>query len=46
MHEFPISYSHTESYFIFAFFGARETKHAQRTLTIIGIVPEVAFQNN
>ena len=32
VHEFPISYSHTEWYFLFSFFGARETKHAQRTL--------------
>ena len=28
----PISYSHTEWYFLFSLFGARETKHAQRTL--------------
>ena len=41
MHEFPISYSHTEWYFLFFFFGARETKHAQRA---IGFVPEVAVQ--
>ena len=32
VHEFPISYSHTEWYFIFSLFGARETKHAQRIL--------------
>ena len=32
VHEFPISYSNTEWYFIFSLFGARETAHAQRTL--------------
>ena len=31
-HEFHISYLHTEWYLLFSFFGARETKHAQRTL--------------
>ena len=31
VHEFPISYSHTEWY-IRSLFGAGETKHAQRTL--------------
>ena len=28
VHKFPISYSHTEWYFHFFLFGARETKHA------------------
>ena len=32
LHDFPISYSHNEWYFVFSLFGARETKHAQRTL--------------
>ena len=32
VHEFPISYSHTEWYFLISLFGAREYKHAQRTL--------------
>ena len=32
VHEFPISYSHTECYFLISLFGAREYKHAQRTL--------------
>ena len=29
------SYSHTECYFIFSLIGARETKHAQRTLLFL-----------
>ena len=41
VHEFPISYSHTERYFLFSLFGARETKRAQRT---IGFVPEIGVQ--
>ena len=32
VHEFPVSYSHTEWYFLISLFGAREYKHAQRTL--------------
>ena len=32
VHEFPIFYSHTEWYFLISLFGAREYKHAQRTL--------------
>ena len=31
-HELPVSYSHTEWYFLISLFGAREYKHAQRTL--------------
>ena len=31
LHEFPLFYSHTEWYFI-SIFGAKEFKHAQRTL--------------
>ena len=32
VHEFQITYSHAQWYFIFSLFDARETKHAQRTL--------------
>ena len=32
LHEFPVSYSHTEWYFLISLFSAREYKHAQRTL--------------
>ena len=32
MHEFPVSYSHTEWYFLISLVGAREYRHAQRTL--------------
>ena len=32
LREFPVSYSHTGWYFLFSLFGAREYKHAQRTL--------------
>ena len=32
VHEFPISYSHTEWYYIFALIGAIQTKHAPWTL--------------
>ena len=32
VHEFHISYSNTEWSLFFSLFGARETKHAQRTL--------------
>ena len=31
-HDFPMSYNHTEWYFLFSLFGARGYKHAQRTL--------------
>ena len=34
LHEFIISYSHTEWYFLISLFGAREYKHAQRTLLL------------
>ena len=34
LHEFPVSYSHTEWYFLSFLFGAREYKHAQRTLLL------------
>ena len=44
MHEFPISYSHTEWYLLISLFGAREYKHAQ--LTLIGFIPEVAVKNH
>ena len=30
--EFPISYSHTDWYFDFSLFGARETKRTERAL--------------
>ena len=42
VHEFPISYSHTEWYFI-SLFGARKSKQAQTP--IIGFIPEVAVKN-
>ena len=29
VHEFPVSYSHTEWYFLISLFGAREYKHAR-----------------
>ena len=32
MREFLISYHHSEWYFLFSLFGARETKHAQQIL--------------
>ena len=32
VHEFPVSYSHTEWYSLFSLFGAREYKHAQLAL--------------
>ena len=32
--EFPVSYSHTKWYFLISLFGAREYKHAQRTLVL------------
>ena len=32
-HDFVTSYRHTDRYFILSLFGARETKHAQRTIS-------------
>ena len=48
VHEFPISYSHSDWYFIFSLFGAREAKHAQQCLAmpIIGIVPASGCSNH
>ena len=44
MHEFPVSYSHTEWYFLISLFGAREYKHEYKHDTIISFVPEVAVK--
>ena len=44
LYEFPVSYSHTEWYFLLSLFGARECKRPADT--IIGFVPEVAVKNH
>ena len=48
MHEFLISFCHTEWYSLDRFFsltvGARKNKHAHAAATIIGIAPEVTVK--
>ena len=45
VHEFPVSYSQTEWYFLFSLLGARKYKTCPAD-TIIGFVPEVAIKNH